>query len=74
MSSRESSYGSSYDSSVRQETFRSQKSRNHQGEQITRDAQGKRSVTTINHNARGYDKNAPTPDYRQSSSSYGYGK
>ncbi|KAI1746767.1 hypothetical protein F4782DRAFT_536096 [Xylaria castorea] len=65
MSSRNSSAGSGYASSnyttvVNQDTFRSHKSKNHQGERIERESQGKHSVI-YNHNARGFEKDAPTP-------------
>ncbi|KAI1148770.1 hypothetical protein F4825DRAFT_454105 [Nemania diffusa] len=69
MSSRESStsYGYGHNSStsnvVRQGTFRSSKSRDYQGALTEREsADGRRSVTTYNHNARGYDAAAPSPN------------
>ncbi|KAI0550564.1 hypothetical protein F4679DRAFT_583533 [Xylaria curta] len=78
MSSRGSStnsgyrYDSSSGSNVVQDTFRSHKSKNHQGELIERNGGGNRQpVTTINHNARGYDPYAPSPDSRHLST---YGK
>ncbi|KAI1737787.1 hypothetical protein F4680DRAFT_427886 [Xylaria scruposa] len=60
-----SGYASSDYSTVTREIFRSQKSENHQGERVERDSHGKRSVT-YNHNARGYEKDAPHPPYGRS--------
>ncbi|KAI8950637.1 hypothetical protein F4801DRAFT_579315 [Xylaria longipes] len=72
MSSRTSSVdfghnSSNYSTVVRQDTFRSHKSKNHQGARIERESHGGRSVV-YNHNARGFEKDAPTPDYHASSS------
>ncbi|KAI0449082.1 hypothetical protein F5B21DRAFT_509529 [Xylaria acuta] len=70
MSSRTSSvgYGSSGDPTVIvQGTFRSHKSKDHRGERIERESHGGRSVV-INHNARIFEKYAPTPSYSDSSS------
>ncbi|KAI0466200.1 hypothetical protein F4859DRAFT_519394 [Xylaria cf. heliscus] len=76
MSSHTSSAGyvgrdsSNYSDVVSRNTFRSHKSENHQGERIERESHSGRSVI-YNHKARGYDKDAPSPRYGDSSS---YGK
>ncbi|KAI0438248.1 hypothetical protein F4803DRAFT_555207 [Xylaria telfairii] len=69
MSSRNSSaggygHGSSGSSTiVVQDTFRSHKSKNYQGGRVERESTAGRSVV-YNHNARGYDKDAPNPPYK----------
>ncbi|TGJ82798.1 hypothetical protein E0Z10_g5959 [Xylaria hypoxylon] len=65
-----SSGSSGYSTLVSQDTFRSHKSKNYQGERFERESHGSRSVT-YNHNAGSYEKDAPTPSYGQSTT---YGK
>ncbi|GAW21176.1 hypothetical protein ANO14919_106940 [Xylariales sp. No.14919] len=71
MSSQSSAYNSSYAGSsdypiVRQDTFRSQKSKDHKGDITERQSHGSHSVI-YNYHARGYEQDAPTPTYSQSS-------
>ncbi|KAJ8130948.1 hypothetical protein O1611_g2680 [Lasiodiplodia mahajangana] len=65
MASRDSSTGSSYSAHV--QTFRAYKSKDHQGEQITRISSSGIPAVTYNHRARGYEANAPSPSYHDSS-------
>ncbi|GAP91587.1 hypothetical protein SAMD00023353_6400680 [Rosellinia necatrix] len=70
MLSRDSSTGSRSSQGsavVRQSTFRTHESRGHVGTRTERvTTEGKRSVT-YQYNARGYDPNAPSPNYNAAS-------
>ncbi|KAI1823021.1 hypothetical protein F4861DRAFT_540419 [Xylaria intraflava] len=70
-SSSHSSNGHNDSGSVvtRQDVFRSHKSKDHHGTLTERVYPDGRRVAIYNHHARGYEEDAPTPDYGNSSNS-----
>ncbi|KAI1183016.1 hypothetical protein F5B17DRAFT_155721 [Nemania serpens] len=67
MSSRDSSTGSSSTGAVRQDNFRSSKSKGYRVERVEREISNGTHVVTWNHHARGFDQHVPTPSYSDSS-------